>query len=175
MISDSYRQLQTEMHKNPDYGVASVYYAPLVADFLIKSDSRTILDYGAGKCRLAYALERILPQDFECTYHAYEPAFAHLAESPEPRDFVACIDVLEHVEPDHLEAVLDDLARVTLKHGFFTVHTGPAAKSLPDGRNAHLIQRAPAWWLEKIEARFLVLRCDSFNMGFWVYVQRKTD
>ena len=123
MISESYRALQTKMHENPDYGVASLFYAPQVADLLVKSDARSILDYGAGKCRLAMALERILPSDFDCTYYAYEPAIAHLAAIPEPREFVACVDVLEHVEPEHLDAVLDDLQRVTLKFGFFSVHT----------------------------------------------------
>jgi hypothetical protein len=67
---------------------------------------------------------------------------------------VCCIDVLEHIEPDLLDNVLDDLKRVTKRIGFFTVSTSPAEKTLPDGRNAHLIQAAPEWWLPKFMERF---------------------
>jgi hypothetical protein len=35
-----------------------------------------------------------------------------------------------------------------------SVHMGPALKTLPDGRNAHLIQEPVEWWLPKIMQRF---------------------
>ena len=47
MISESYRALQTKMHENPDYGLASLFYAPQVADLLVKSDAR--LPFGGSK------------------------------------------------------------------------------------------------------------------------------
>ena len=34
LISDGYRRMQQLLHQNPDYGTASVHYAPLVADVL---------------------------------------------------------------------------------------------------------------------------------------------
>jgi hypothetical protein len=52
--------------------------------------------------------------------------------------------------------VLDDLARVTARPGIYTIATGPAMKTLPDGRNAHLIQEGPEWWTAKLFARFRV-------------------
>lgn len=173
MISDAYRKLQEEMHQNPAYGVASIGYAPLVVEYLKQCDAREILDYGSGKCRLAGALEKLLPETFECVYYAYDPGIPHLSAAPEPREFVACIDVLEHVEPEHLDAVLDDLKRVMLRNAFVTVHTGPAIKTLPDGRNAHLIQRAPAFWLEKLSARFNLLASTGGAIGFWVFLGLK--
>lgn len=36
LISEGYRELQRKLHENADYGVASVHYAPLVADILIQ-------------------------------------------------------------------------------------------------------------------------------------------
>ena len=51
-------------------------------------------------------------------YRPYDPAFPEYGE-PRGADLVCCIDVLEHIEPDLLDNVLDDLARITLKHGFF--------------------------------------------------------
>lgn len=34
LISDEYREMQRELHENPDYGVASVHYAPRVAEII---------------------------------------------------------------------------------------------------------------------------------------------
>ena len=58
------------------------------------------------------------------TIHHYDPAIPEWAAPPVPCRFVACIDVLEHIEPHLLENVLDDLKRVTEGVGVFTVHTG---------------------------------------------------
>ena len=42
---------------------------------------------------------------------------------------------LEHIEPDLLDNVLDELSAITRKLVFLTVHTRPAKKMLSDGRN----------------------------------------
>ena len=76
----------------------------------------------------------------EFEYYPFDPAFSEYGE-PKQADLVCCIYVLEHVEPEHLNAVLDDLKRIVIKVGLFTIHTGPAVKTLSDGRNAHLIQK----------------------------------
>ncbi len=81
--------------------------------------------------------------------------------------------MLEHIEPALLDNVLDDLKRVTARVGVFTVHTGQAVKTLPDGRNTHLIQKAPAWWLPRILERFELVTFNRMPMGFWVAVERK--
>jgi len=56
----------------------------------------------------------------------------------------------------------------------FTVHIGPAVKVLSDGRNAHLIQQPPAWWLPRILERFELVRFNRLASGFWVGVEPKT-
>jgi len=43
---------QQALHQNPDYGVASVTYAPLVAEIMDHDEARLISDYGAGKYNL---------------------------------------------------------------------------------------------------------------------------
>jgi hypothetical protein len=53
---------------------------------------------------------------------------------------------------------------------------GPAGKTLPDGRNAHLIQKPSSWWLPKLSAHFDVLHLETHDMmgrGFWVIVEPK--
>ncbi|MBX9810957.1 MAG: hypothetical protein K2Y16_05010 [Burkholderiales bacterium] len=171
LISEDYRKLQQQLHQNPDYGVASVHYAPLVAEVLDAVGANELLDYGAGKGRLGMTLKQHIQRPL--TIHHYDPAIPEWSSPAKPCGFVACIDVLEHIEPDLLDNVLDDLARVTAGVGVFTVHTGPAVKLLPDGRNAHLIQKPPSWWLPKFMARFELVTFNRMPMGFWIAVERK--
>ena len=171
LISDEYRRMQQQLHQNPKYGMASVKYAPLVAEVLQTVGAKELLDYGAGKGRLGETLKQHFQSPL--VVHHYDPAVSEWSGSPQPCEFVACIDVLEHIEPALLDNVLDDLQRVTARVGVFTVHTAAAVKVLPDGRNAHLIQQPPAWWLPKFMARFELLTFNRMPMGFWVGVERK--
>ena len=168
LISDDYRRMQQELHVNPDYGVASVSYAPIVAQAMTAVGATELLDYGAGKGRLGMTLRNLMQQPL--TIHHYDPAIPEWSDAAQPCNFVACIDVLEHIEPHLIDNVLDDLMRVTSGIGVFTVHTGPAMKVLPDGRNAHLIQQPPSWWLPKFMSRFELVQFKSMPQGFWVYV-----
>jgi hypothetical protein len=173
LISEEYRRMQEELHRNPNYGIASVQYAPLVASVLKSYGVTEFLDYGAGKGRLAFAVENRL--DVPLTVHHYEPAIREWASPPQPCRFVTCIDVLEHIEPGRLDDVLDDLKRVVAERGLFTVHTEPADKMLPDGRNAHLIQQPPEWWLPRFLERFDIVDFKRMKLGFYVIVERKAD
>lgn len=168
-ISDEYRNEQVKLHMNPNYGVASIAFAPLVAELVRNNKWQSIHDYGAGKQNLRRALET---EKLEVAYSAYDPAFPEYGE-PQPADLVCCIDVLEHIEPDRLDAVLDDLTHIVKRYGFFSIHTGAATKVLSDGRNAHLIQAPPSWWLPHLCKRFEILHLQAHRLmgpGFWVLV-----
>ena len=171
LISEEYRKMQQRLHENPNYGVASVQYAPLVAQVIETVGAQELLDYGAGKGRLGITLKQYMQRPLAIRH--YDPAIPEWSAPPQPCGFVACIDVLEHIEPVLLDNVLDDLQRVTAGIGVFTVHTGPAVKVLPDGRNAHLIQQPTAWWLPKFLDRFELEAYNRMPMGFWVVVKRK--
>lgn len=170
LISDEYRAQQEELHKNPNYGVASVQFAPLVTKFVNRIEAKSLLDWGAGKGRL---MQNIHPdQDIEVT--CFDPAVPGWDKVPEGLfDIVTCIDVLEHIEPDCLAETLDSLRDRTGQIAFLTVHTGPAIKTLPDGRNAHLIQQPPEWWLPQIMGRWDLLTFQRITHGFWVLCQSR--
>jgi hypothetical protein len=170
LISDEYRAMQKDLHKNPNYGVASLGFAPIIGKLISLLNVRSLSDYGAGKKNLLKGLSELGQVNF--TYHAYDPAFPEYGE-PKSADLVCCIDVLEHIEPDLLENVLTDLATITESYGFFSVHTGPAIKFLSDGRNAHLIQKQSSWWLKHLTNYFEVLQLQTLpsNSGFWVLVK----
>ena len=84
----------------------------------------------------------------------YDPGIKGKDSLPEPAQMVVCIDVLEHIEPDHLPAVLNHLKELTREVLYLTVACYPAQKHLADGRNAHLIIEPPSWWLPKLLERF---------------------
>ena len=171
LITEEYRTMQQKLHENPNYGVASVQYAPLVANVIDSLGVTEVLDYGAGKGRLGQTLPQHTKRTLKIRH--YDPAVPQWSAPPEPCGFVACIDVLEHIEPSLLDNVLDDLQRVTAGAGVFTVHTGAAVKVLPDGRNAHLIQKPASWWLPKFLERFELVTFNRMPMGFWIGVERK--
>lgn len=166
LISEKYKEEQEKLHENPNYGVASISYAPLVTTFINTLEVKELLDYGAGKGRLAHCIK----PDHELKIEMYDPVT--FPEKPEPRQMVCCIDVLEHIEPDLIDNVLDDLKKLTLQYGFFTIHTGPAVKVLSDGRNAHLIQEDFRWWLPKIWERFNIHSFSHTRGGFYVVVKK---
>jgi hypothetical protein len=170
-ITEEYRRLQQELHQNPNYGVASLAFAPLIADLIRQAGVQTVSDYGAGKKNLLKGLGQAGVSDIR--YLPYDPAFPEYG-APQPADLVCCIDVLEHIEPELVCNVIAELATITTRLGFFSIHIGPAAKILSDGRNAHLIQKPSSWWLPKLVAHFEILQLqthDTMGHGIWVIVK----
>lgn len=149
LISAEYREQNKRLHHdNLAYGVGAARHAATVLKMIDKTGCKSVLDYGCGKGYLA--------KELQFPIWEYDPAIPGKDEAPRPADLVCCFDVLEHVEPDKLFFVLDDLKRVVLKVGYFTIHTGPAHKTLPDGRNTHLIQQNRAWWKSKLKKFFQI-------------------
>ena len=171
-ISPEYLAQQKELHKNPNYGVASLQYAPIVLDIVNQTGLNEISDYGAGKQNLKKKLKELGLKKFR--YFAYDPAFPEYG-TPQPAEIACCIDLLEHIEPLYLNSVLQDLKKITKTIGFFTIHTGPAGKTLPDGRNAHIIQKPSSWWLPQICEHFEVNQLEGTSGGFWLIVVPKAE
>lgn len=154
LITDEYRELNTQLHDSrPDYGTSGAKYSDLIAQIYNAVGATSILDYGCGKMRLAHALPHLPIVN-------YDPCVPDLSERPKKADMVSCTDVLEHIEPDLLDNVLDDIQKLARKVVFFSIATRPAVKTLADGRNAHLIVEPYDWWLPKIIARW---KLDTFN------------
>lgn len=174
LISESYKKQQEHLHETQVYGTASIEKAPMVAKLMNNLGVSKLLDYGSSKlCNLFKTLteDRLVEHKFQ--YIPYDPAVEKYAETPEPAEMVACIDVLEHIEPELLDNVLNDLERVTECIGFFSIHCGPAGKVLQDGRNAHLIQKPMEWWLPKLWERFEVQNFAKTEQGFDVVVMAR--
>ena len=174
-ITNEYLELQKQLHLNPNYGVASLSFAPIVAEIIKKANIKSLSDYGAGKKNLLLGLNNNGIKDIE--YFPYDPAFPEYG-GPVASQLVCCIDVLEHIEPEFIDNVIQDLAGIVTNLGFFSIHMGPAKKILADGRNAHLIQKPCSWWLAKIVKHFEIVQLMSHQImgnGFWTIVSPKID
>lgn len=163
LISQEYKEQNKKLHENTNFGISSWKWANEVKGIASRYGALSILDYGCGKGLLKQALGGIVNE--------YDPAIEGKDKTPLESDMVVCTDVLEHIEPECLDDVLDDLKRCTRKVGFFTVATRPAKKILPDGRNAHLIQESHSWWLPKITERFVLRSFHNLNGEFVVVVE----
>ncbi|HSN20991.1 MAG TPA: class I SAM-dependent methyltransferase, partial [Usitatibacter sp.] len=145
-ITPEYIELNRALHATGTFGMSGGRWRlPLLA-LCEQLGSRDILDYGCG--------QRTLQNSLPFPIRNYDPCIPGLDAPPEPADIVVCTDVLEHVEPECIEDVLEDLKRVTRDAGLFCIATRPAERILADGRNAHLIQQPRAWWMPRLERRF---------------------
>lgn len=171
LISDEYRKQQQHLHETSNYGTAAQNYGPLVTQIVEKLEITHLLDYGAGH---NMSLLRTFKPKHKVTYQAYDAGVPEMASPPIPAQMVCCIDVLEHIEPEFLDNVLDNLSSLTEVIAFLTIHTGPAVKVLSDGRNAHLIQQPMEWWLPKLWSRWDLhtVQRDRDN-GFYVIAYAK--
>ncbi|UTU07852.1 FkbM family methyltransferase [Caulobacter phage C1] len=151
-ISEAYRRLNAQLHaENDSYGVHGWMWLGPVLHFAQAAGARSLLDYGCGKDTLARWMPVTAPA---IRVESYDPAIPEHAADPPPCDFVACLDVMEHIEPDHLDAVLAHIRTKMRKGGFMVICLREAKKALPDGRNAHLIVESSDWWLDKLRTVF---------------------
>lgn len=149
-ITPAYLREQSLLHATANYGTAGEKYAPLISQIVNKLRITEMLDYGSGRGNLIPHLAF----DHQVKVQLYDPAIPEYAGEAVPMQFCVCTEVLEHVEPECLAAVLSDLQRCTGLVGFFSISVRPAEKTLSDGRNAHLIQKPPEWWWDKLKDRF---------------------
>lgn len=166
LITAEYRELNARLHREElAYGVGGGKHAATVLRLAESLKTSSILDYGCGKGYLGKAIPFPIWE--------YDPAIPGKQESPRPADIVVATDVLEHIEPELLSFVLDDLRRCVLKIGYFTIHTGPARKHLADGRNTHLIQRDARWWGKRLAEFFKVGKITPVGAELHVVVAPK--
>ncbi len=146
LISHEYRAELVELRKRRKWGADGHKHADNVLAYAQEIEAATTLDYGCGEQTLAAALKphmRIL---------GYDPAIPGRDAAPKPCDLTACLDVLEHIEPERLDKVLHHIWCVTAKAAYFVIATRLANTILPSGRNAHLIVEPAAFWVDKIKA-----------------------
>jgi hypothetical protein len=146
MISKEYKKILTDIHDNTPFGKRSKVPKHL-ADFIKEINPSTIIDFGCGKGRLVQRLTEDYPN---IGVSGYDPGNREFSTPLDNRyaELLISTDVLEHVEPEHIEKTLEYLSSKS-KYIYHLIALSPAKLILPDGRNAHLIQESPEWWKQK--------------------------
>jgi 2-polyprenyl-3-methyl-5-hydroxy-6-metoxy-1,4-benzoquinol methylase len=171
LITEPYRELNAALHvSNPAYGTSGGKWAGKVHRLARQYEARSVLDYGCGRGTLRDTLLKIAdgwPAIYLCA--EYDPAIEGKDARPNRADLVVCGDVLEHIEPECLYAVLDDIRDLARKGVLLIVATVPASKTLADGRNTHLIVEPAEWWFPKLALRWRIKEFQDRN-GYFVCV-----
>lgn len=168
LITDEYRGLNTELHsRNPLYGSKAYKQVSSVVASLNLKHGDILLDYGCGKGSLGRELNKMGVKTIN-----YDPALQMYATPVSEREgypwkYVACMDVLEHVEPNFLDLVLEDIYNAFTDKAFILVSTEASNKTLKDGRNAHLIIQGPNFWADKLEEHKFVIDSLVDNRKGW--------
>ena len=170
--SPEYAEQQRKLHATGEYGVTGQQYGPLVSKIIDQMEIETLLDYGCGS---NLSLTKTLKPERKFNYQGYDIGVPKYSDDPVPSQMVACIDVIEHIEPAFLEDVLDHLQELTEQVLLISVHTGPAKKVLDDGRNAHLIQQPLGWWFPKIDERFCIQSLQVMNRNHFHIIAYADD
>lgn len=138
LISADYLAEQKALHAGGNYGVSGGRFAPLVDSLVGTGVVRDVLDYGCG---LGYLRRNCISPIKE-----YDPAVRNKNDLPAPADLVVCADVLEHIEPEKIAAVLAHIESVTRRFLLAAIALRPSQKNLSDGRNAHILMLTPTKW-----------------------------
>lgn len=162
---DKYRRMWAE----PCYHIGSPgeRAVPLCLKSLPMQPGETVVDAGAGSGRGAVQLVNagldVTLLDF--CHEAVEPPAKDLPYidavlwelPPLSFDWVYCVDVLEHIPPTQVEAVLDGLARSSTKGAFLQICCVEDGCGAAIGETLHLTVHPPSWWKPFIEARWPIL------------------
>ena len=158
MISDSYKKMLTDIHDTSPFGKRSKI-PKYLEEFIAQVKPTSMIDFGCGKGRLVQRLREDYPS---IVVTGYDPGNREFSESMEGRsaDLIISTDVLEHVEPEHIDLTLKFLSSKS-RYIYHLIALSPAKLILPDGRNAHLIQESPEWWRNKfLNLNYKILKED---------------
>lgn len=157
LASAHYRDQIRQLHARGGWGGHGASHADQVLAFAAELGAKTVLDYGCGQATLQKAVHPALK------VQNYDPGVPKRAALPKPEDLVVATDVLEHIEPEALDAVLRHISLLAGKGAFLVISCQPARETLPDGRNAHLSVHDETWWWQRFQT--------AVSAGDWSFVK----
>ena len=152
LISGSYQTDLRRLHSQQQrWGTSGNRYAAPIYHWAKECGAKGILDYGAGKGSLKHALGV-----YSIPVAEYDPGVIGKDSKPAPADCVVSTDVLEHIEPEYVDATLAYIAGLTKVCGWHLIalYKAGARNNLSDGRNAHLSLFPPEDWMQRINTAF---------------------
>lgn len=131
-------------------------YRPQVLSIFNQHSISTVLDYGCGGSDWGVSGFDEESNKSAIEYfnlrHAYRYEPARDLDERRPVDCVISFDVLEHIFISDVPSVLRDMFSYASKLIVLNVACYPAAARLPNGENAHITVRPPAWWKGMVDS-----------------------
>ena len=149
LINDDYKRQLQEMHdNNKKFNRSGAKKLNLIQEFIEKYTPTSVIDFGCSDGELL----PLLVERYNINAVGYDPGVVEFENIPTTAvDCLTSTDVLEHVEPEMIDDTLKIINTLFTKSAFLLIASYPAKKSLPDGRNAHLIIEGVDWWKAKLE------------------------
>lgn len=165
LITPDYARENARLHQvDAQFGAEGYLWAYLIAGIARIENCISVLDYGCGKGTLAKALQGI-----DLDVNEYDPAVPDKSTAPRTCDLVACLDVMEHIEPDCVDDVIRNLKWLTGKKLFVVISTKPSKRLMADGRDTHVSLHDDVWWQQKfIDHGFKICRVWNTGLRLWV-------
>ena len=160
VVSESYAAQLKKLHdESASFGVGNVTskHYKTILNVVDKKGYTSILDYGCGKGHFIEYAKKTMPSVRVAGYDVASDEYSVLPS--DNFDITVCLDVLEHVEYGALANVLSEIRDHTNHCFICSVANYPAAKVLPDGRNAHVTQMPFGYWFNLLSMYF---RVDQF-------------
>lgn len=131
---------------------------------LAPSAGASLLDFGVGTGRLAHALqERGLDvRGIDIAANCLDDGVAvPLYVAPlwdlagvQAADYGVCCDVMEHIPPGRVEAVLSEVSQHVRRACYWHISSDPDAFGTTIGKPLHLTVQPPEWWRERLGQHF---------------------
>lgn len=150
LASKPYREQLRMKHSMTKWGGDGHSHLPAVLEFARAAKCASILDYGCGRGTLKIAMNKLEPAADRVPVREYDPGILGKDAMPKPADLIVSTDVLEHVEPEHVDTVLQHIFGLAERAAYLVIALTPARELLPDGRNAHLSVHPADWWMQKL-------------------------
>ena len=120
----------------------------------------TLIDFGCGTGRPARAFQEagihVTAVDFavNCLDEGVKVPFRQACLWNLPDDMIAtygfCTDVMEHIPPEKVDAVLANIRAATTDGVFFQIATRPDTMGRLIGRTLHLTVKSADWWAHRL-------------------------
>ena len=147
-ISPEYQALNQQLHRESSgWGSSARLRVNGVKTLAAEQQAKTILDYGCGK--------GLMQKQSGLKMDEYDPAIPGKEVINNSKyDMVVCTDVMEHVEPEYVDNVLNEINGLFEKCAYLIIYLVPALHLLPDGSNCHRTVMPAEWWIDKINTIF---------------------
>ncbi len=146
LISGVHRRRYEEYYRDKYAEPVTNSRIPEILMLASRVNARSLLDYGCGKnspvCLPIVGMLHTL----------YDPGVPEYSDLPKPADIVACLDVLEHCEPETVDVVIEHIMHLANKAVYLTISCQDSGESklLPDGTKWHTFVKQHEWWEERL-------------------------